>query len=150
MHHLEAYCSGTHFAVATDIHTFAKLRLLLPGKVEEAQRELAAAITYPDQQTATAAKYSFCEQHLARDHRANSRTQRAQSRQSGTVLVTQRQEEQQILYAIDAELLQFGRERRADARENGQGVTKFAGLHRDRAGSEGQDGLGFDVRGFGQ
>ena len=124
MHDLETEGPGPHLTVATDIDAVAELRLLLSRKMKEAQGELPTAIADSDQQTATTAKYDFREQHLACDHRAGSGTQRAQSRQSGTVLVTQRQEKQQVLYAMNPELLQFGRERRADARESGQVVDR--------------------------
>jgi hypothetical protein len=107
MHHLETRRSGAHVPIDADRHAGTKLRLLLPGKVEEAQRDLAGSVTEAHQETAASAIDGFGEQNLATRQAAHPGRQHAQSKKLGAVLVAQGQEEQEILDAMYVEPFEF-------------------------------------------
>ena len=96
-----------------------KLRLLLAGKMKEAQRKLPAAVTDTDEQVAAAPVGHFSQQHLPRRKAAGSGDQRPDADKLRAVFVAQRQEEQQVLGNEQPELFELLRQRRADAFEVG-------------------------------
>ena len=85
--------------------------------MKEAQRQLAGAVADAHQQITPAAIGNFGEQNLAADKAARPGDERTDAHELRAILVAQRQQEQQVLDALQAELLELLGQRRADALE---------------------------------
>ena len=107
MNHLEPARTAPDFAEAA--HADARLELLCLGarEIEEAQRQLPGAIAETNEQRPPPAEHRFREQHFAAGETPRSRDQCAETYELRTVLVAQRQQKEQILDALDAELREF-------------------------------------------
>ena len=90
MNHLEAARAPPHFAETAHVHAWLKLGLLLPGEMEEAQGQLAAAVADAHEQVAAAAKRDLGQQHFAADETARAGHERTDAHELRAVLVTQR------------------------------------------------------------
>ena len=77
------------------------------AEVVEAQAQAAGAVIDAHQQTATLAHDHIGADHPPFDHRILTRPQRADGHDAGTVLITQRQMEQYVLYGFQPDLGQF-------------------------------------------
>ena len=66
MNHLDTAATLAHLAEAGHTNAWLKLCLLAAREMEEAQRELAAAVADTDKQLPAAAIGGLCKQHLAR------------------------------------------------------------------------------------
>ena len=119
MDHLQGDRPAAHLAeTAQPLATLQSL-VLLGGKMEEAQRQAAGAVTDADQQHSASAALHLAVQHLAVHHHLVTGTQRADGHDLGTVLITGREVKQQILDGLDTQLLQAQRQTRAHALEIG-------------------------------
>src|SRR5690606_39203642 len=96
VHDLDADRTGPHVPVTADDGAGTKLGLLLPREVKGSQRQLAGAIADAYQQAPAAAIYRLGEQYLAAGQAAHPRLERSRPDEFRTVLVTQRQEKQQV------------------------------------------------------
>ncbi len=119
MNHLETGCAFAGLAEAGQAHAVLELRHLLPGKVKEAQGELAGAVADAHQQVAPATIDGFGKQYLARNKAPVTSLQRTYLDQLRAVLVAQRQQEQQVFEPEEIQSLEFFRQRRSDAVQYG-------------------------------
>ena len=103
MHDLEARRAATHFAEAADAHPSLEAFLLFRREVKEPQSEVARAVADPGQHLAAASKRDFSEQHFAFYRGTLARDDLAERHHASAVLVTQRQEKQEVLSSLDAE-----------------------------------------------
>jgi hypothetical protein len=115
MDHLETGGAAAHFAKTGHMRPTLKLCLLLAGKMKKAEGELAATVAYSHEQVASPAIGGLRKQDLATDKTARAGDQRPNPDELRAVLVPQRQQKQQVLDAMQPELLEFLCERRADA-----------------------------------
>ncbi len=115
MHDFQAHRSAARLAEAADARAARQAILLLRGKVKETQGQKAGTIRDPAQHLPPAAKHNLGQLHLALDRRPLSRAQLPQRDDPRAILVTQRQEEQQILSGLHAQGAQPQGERFADA-----------------------------------
>jgi hypothetical protein len=97
-----------------------KLCLLLPRKMKETQRDLAAAIVDANQQVAAPAKCHLRKQYFARDEASLPWLKRADFDHLRSILVSQWQQEKKIFDAIQAKPLELFRECGPDAVKYGQ------------------------------
>ena len=119
MDHLQPARPFAGFAKAGDVNADLELRLLLAGKMEEAQRDLPTAIRDTHQQVAAAAINSLGKQHLTADKATLASLQRTYPDELRTDFVAQWQKEQQVLDAVEIQPLEFFGEGRANAVEDG-------------------------------
>jgi hypothetical protein len=119
VNHLEAGRAATHFTEAGHMHAVLKLSLLLTREMKKAKCELAAAVAYPNEQVASSAVGRFSKQDLATYETASAGNERADLYELRTVLVAQRQQEQQVLDTMQPEFFEPFCERRPDALQNG-------------------------------
>ena len=117
VNHLEAARAAPHLAKTADMHTGLELGLLLAREMKKAQRELATTVADPDQQVAAAAESDLGQQYFAADQATRAGDERADAHELRAVLVAQRQQEQQVLDAVEPELLELPGQRRANALE---------------------------------
>ena len=85
--------------------------------MKKAKRELAATVAYTYEQIAAPAISSLRKQDLPTDETAHAGDQCTDPDELRAILVAQRQQEQQILDAMQPELFEFLCERRANAFE---------------------------------
>ena len=130
MNHLEPGRAAAHLTETADARTLPELRLLLSRKVKEPQCQLTAAIGNPDQQAAAATEYGFGEQDLAGNEATCSGNERADPDELRAILVAGGQQEQQVVYPIEAELLELFRKRRSDALQVGERRIRLQGSRR--------------------
>ena len=117
VNHLETGAAPAHFAEAAYLYAWLELGLLLAGEVEEPERQLASAVANAYEQVATSAIGDFGQQDFAGHEAAGPGDECAYPDELGTILVTERQQEQQVLDDLEPELLELLRKRRADAFE---------------------------------
>ena len=113
--HFETATAFARITEASYPHARLKLRLLPAGEVKKAQRQLAATVTDSYQQVAPATVCGLSKKNLARNETSHPWCQRAELDELGSILVAQRQQEQEILDAAQVQPLQLFRERRSDA-----------------------------------
>jgi hypothetical protein len=111
--HLQAQRSAAHLPEAAHARAAREVRLLAGGEMEEAQRQHSRAVGDAAEELAAAAVGDLGELHLPFHRRACAGLERADVCKLGAVLVAQRQEEQQVRQARDAEPLQARGERGA-------------------------------------
>src|SRR5262249_49496076 len=114
MHHLEAERPAAHLAEAAQTRAAGEVRLLARGGIEEAQGEHPRAVGDAREQLPAAAVGDLGQLDLALDGGARADLERAEWRDARAVLVAQRQEEQQVRDARDAETREALGECRAD------------------------------------
>ncbi len=132
MDHFETDGALADLAETRQSNTGLELRLLLAGKVKEAQRELAAAVTDPHEQVAAAAVYGLGKQYLAADEATCTGFESADSDELRSILVAQRQQKQKVLDALQAEAAELCCECGPDATQVGHGRREslVRGFHR--------------------
>ncbi len=119
MHDFQPLRAAARFAEASDANPARQTVLLLGGEIKEPQRQDTGSIRDPAQHLPPAAERDFREQHLAFHRGALTRQQFAQGDHASAILVTRRQEKQQILRGLHAQRPQAQRERVADAAQGG-------------------------------
>ena len=117
VHDLQAVGAAARLAEAPEAHAAGQSGLLLCGEVKEPQRQGSGPVGDPAQHLASAAKRYLGEQDLALHRGALPRQQLAQRHDAGSILVAQRQQEQEILNGAHAQGSQSLGERLADAAE---------------------------------
>jgi hypothetical protein len=120
MDYFETGAPLAYFAETGDPRTGLKLGLLAAREMKEAQGQLAAAVPDAHQEVAATAERRLGEQYLARHQAALAGDESAQLDQLRAVFVAQRQQEQEILDALQVQPFEFLRERRADPGQRGQ------------------------------
>ncbi len=117
MHHLDSKGAAANLPEAAHARAAREALLLGEREIEEAQREKAGAVADARDQLTAFAVRDLGEVHLALNRRAHTGDERAERRDLGAILVTQRQDKEQILHLRDAEARQTLGERSADARQ---------------------------------
>ncbi len=117
VNHFETGAAGAHLPETADVSACLELGVLLPGEMKKTQRELAAAVCDSNQQVAAPAVRRFRQQDFTADQAALPGLQGTDANELGAVLVAQRQEEQQVLDAVQVEPLQLPGKGRPDPGE---------------------------------
>jgi len=130
MDHLVARRTAANLAETRHALPLPELCLLCAREVEEPQRELAAAIADAHEQAAATTKDRLREQHLACDEAARARDRGADAHELRAIFIARGQQEQQVVDAIQAELLEPDRERRSDALQVGERRIRLQGSRR--------------------
>jgi hypothetical protein len=120
MNHLEAGRSFAHLAEAADTYARLELRLLLPREMKEAQRDLAAAVTYSDEQVPPPAIDGLGEQNFTGYQATRSDFECTELDELRSIFITKWQQEQQVFDAIKVKALELYRERGTDAAQGGE------------------------------
>ena len=102
VNHFEAGGPVAHLAEAAKAHPAGQRLALGGGEIEKTQHDAAAAVSQMDQQRAAATETDLRVVDEALDDDPVARPCRGDRRDPGTVLVAQRQMEQQILHRIYA------------------------------------------------
>ena len=134
MDHLQRIRATPHFAKTT--HTSSDRESLLLGGVEMKKTQIdgATAISHPYDQRAPPAKYHLRNFNNTLDLRFVIKTQGADRREACAILVTQRQVEEQISNACDAQLGQMFGDFFADPVQTGNSFVQInRGSHDSRA-----------------
>src|ERR1019366_6872994 len=97
MHHFQTVGASARFAEAAYPDAPRQTVVLLRREIKESQRQKSGPVAYSAKHLAPAAKHNLREQYLAFHRRPLSGLEFSQQRHAGAVLVTQRQQEQQIL-----------------------------------------------------
>ena len=129
MHHLEHARPAPRFPEALQPGTALELTDLCLAEVKEAQRQRAGAVADAHEQRATATDDDVGDDDLARDDRLGTGLQRPDRRQPGAVLVAEREMEQDVLRAPDAEPFELRGHRRAHTAK-GRDRYRVERLHR--------------------
>ena len=113
MHDLESQRAAPYLAVAAQPRAARQAFALGVRKIKESQRQRPGSIGQPHQQRTAAPEYDLGQQHLAFDHGAHAGLQCADRHHAGSVLVAQRQHEQDVLRLLDTEARELRRQRAA-------------------------------------
>src|ERR1019366_8602733 len=118
MHHLQTLRAAPCLAETPDAYAATQTALLLRGEIKKTQREKPRTVRDPAQHLPSAAEGDLGEQHVALHCGASAWEQLAQRHHARAILVTQRQEEQQVLRGFHTESAQLQGERVADAAQH--------------------------------
>jgi hypothetical protein len=97
VNHFETGLATSSLTKAADMDSWLKLSLLLPRKMEKAQRKLTTAVANSYQQVATPTVNRFSEQNLAAYEAAFARIKSADFDKLCAIFVSQGQQEQKIV-----------------------------------------------------
>ena len=125
MHHFQSLRPAARLAEASYAHAPRQAVLLLPGEIEEPQREKARSVGNLAEHLPPAAEGDLGEQDLAFHGSALARQQFAQGNDARPILIAQRQEEQQILCSLHAQGAQPQGEGLADAAQYGDRLELY-------------------------
>ena len=108
--------SGTTpgFAVALNPAALPETPLLIVAEMKKTEQDRAAIVTNADQQAAASSKADVCCLDLTHDYSLAPRLEFCNGGDPGSVLVAQRQVEQQVFGSVNPDFFQLGRELGSD------------------------------------
>ena len=107
MDHLKPDRAEAHLAKQPQAPAAREVLLLDSVEIKKPQMQMTGAVTHATDETAQAAKHHVRQLDLALHRRLHAGPQATDAQQTGAILVTQREMEQDVLHGLQAETRQF-------------------------------------------